>query len=54
MACKPNYLGNSNIGKLWTLDQKLSKILVVLVVAISYVWFTSPMTFFVCFIYISK
>jgi hypothetical protein len=44
-ACKPDSLENSNIEKLWVLNQQLSKILLVLVVAVPYVWFTTPMTF---------
>jgi hypothetical protein len=38
---------NSNIEKLWTLNQQLDKILLVPVVAIAYVWFTTPLTFYV-------
>jgi hypothetical protein len=44
-ACKPNSLENSNIEKLWALNQQLSKILLVLVVVVPYAWFTTPMTF---------
>jgi hypothetical protein len=36
-ACKPNNIVNSNIEKLWALNQQLSKILVVLVVVVPYV-----------------
>jgi hypothetical protein len=46
-ACKPDSLENSNIEKLSALNQQLSKIPLVLVSAISYVQFTTPMTFFV-------
>jgi hypothetical protein len=44
-ACKPNSLENSNIEKLWALNQQLSTILLVLVIAVPYVRFIAPMTF---------
>jgi hypothetical protein len=44
-ACKPSSLENSNIEKLWAMNEQLSKILLVLVVVVSYVRFTTPMTF---------
>jgi hypothetical protein len=42
MVSQLNNLENSNIEQLWAVDQQLSKILVVVV---SYVWFTTPMAF---------
>jgi hypothetical protein len=48
-ASSLNSLENSNIECLWALNQRLTKILVVLVVAVPYVWFTTPMTFCVLF-----
>jgi hypothetical protein len=44
-ACKQDNLENSNMEKISTFNQQLRKILMALVVAISYVWFTAPMTF---------
>jgi hypothetical protein len=42
MACKPDSAEKSHIEKLPTLNQQLSKILLVLVVAIPYVQFKAP------------
>jgi hypothetical protein len=46
-ACKLDSLENSNIEKLSALNQQLGKILLVLVIAVLYVWFTASMTFYV-------
>jgi hypothetical protein len=54
IACKPNNLENSNIEQLWALNQPFSKISVVLVVAISCVWFRASMTFCVLSMLTSK
>jgi hypothetical protein len=43
--CEPDSLDNSNIEKLSALNQQQSKIPLVLVVAVPYVRFTTPMTF---------
>ena len=44
-AYKPNSLENSNIKKLWALNQQLSKILLVVVVIVPYIQFIAPMMF---------
>ena len=53
-ACKLNSLENSNIEKLWALNQQLNKILLVVDVAVSYAQFIIPMIFCVLSILINS